>query len=118
MTPIASQWILRRVTGNVSYQDMGRAPVIEWAQLAPGVHKMQGCSHAMIIVEMRDPFCRGRRAAVEACAAPVARSIKQRFPGNRFATRSRLTTISIMPAGFARLWRRARREIDRVHCKS
>ena len=28
--PIASQWILRRVAGNVSYQDMGRAPVIEW----------------------------------------------------------------------------------------
>ena len=26
-TPIASQWILRRIAGNVSYQDMGRAPV-------------------------------------------------------------------------------------------
>ena len=37
--PIASQWILRRVAGNVSYQDMGRAPVIQWVELAPGVHK-------------------------------------------------------------------------------
>jgi hypothetical protein len=27
--PIASQWILRRVAGNVSYQDMGRPPVIQ-----------------------------------------------------------------------------------------
>src|SRR5439155_16882632 len=53
-TPIASQWILRRVAGNVSYQDMGRKPVIEWLQLAPGVHKIQGSSHATILVEMRD----------------------------------------------------------------
>ena len=26
VTPIASQWILRRVAGNVSYQDLGRPP--------------------------------------------------------------------------------------------
>src|SRR5262245_24949590 len=32
--PIASQWILRRIAGNVSYQDYGRPPVIEWNQLA------------------------------------------------------------------------------------
>ena len=41
-TPIASQWILRRVAGNVSYQDMGRAPAVQWVELAPGVHKIQG----------------------------------------------------------------------------
>ena len=29
------------VAGNVSYQDLGRAPVIEWMQLAPGVHKIK-----------------------------------------------------------------------------
>jgi hypothetical protein len=52
--PIASQWILRRVAGNFSYQDMGGAPVIQWVELAPGVHKIQGISHATILVEMRD----------------------------------------------------------------
>ena len=53
-TPIASQWILRRVAGNVSYQDMGRAPAVQWVELAPGVHKIQGGSHATILVEMGD----------------------------------------------------------------
>src|SRR5262249_8710758 len=33
--PVASQWILRRVAGGVSYQDMGRPAIIEWLQLAP-----------------------------------------------------------------------------------
>ncbi|HEX9264067.1 MAG TPA: hypothetical protein VF977_06835, partial [Candidatus Binatia bacterium] len=37
VTPIASQWILRRVAGNVSYQDLGRPASIEWTQLANGV---------------------------------------------------------------------------------
>src|SRR5438105_1360260 len=54
VTPIASQWILRRVAGNVSYQDLGRPPSIEWSQLANGVYKITGSSHATVVVEMRD----------------------------------------------------------------
>ena len=79
--PIASQWILRRVAGNVSYQDMGRAPVIEWVELAPGVHKIQGGSHATILVEMRDHLIAIEGPLYEARTAPVIKSIKERFPG-------------------------------------
>jgi glyoxylase-like metal-dependent hydrolase (beta-lactamase superfamily II) len=78
---IASQWILRRVAGNVSYQDMGRAPVIQWVQLAPGVHKIQGGSHATILVEMRDYLVAVEGPLYEARTAPVIKSIKERFPG-------------------------------------
>jgi glyoxylase-like metal-dependent hydrolase (beta-lactamase superfamily II) len=80
-TPIASQWILRRVAGNVSYQDMGRKPVVEWLQLAPGVHKIQGGSHATILVEMRDYLVAVEGPLYEARTAPVVKSIKERFPG-------------------------------------
>ena len=80
-TPIASQWILRRVAGNVSYQDMGRPAVVEWAQLAPGVHKIQGSSHATILVEMRDYLVAVEGPLYEARTAPVVKSIKERFPG-------------------------------------
>jgi glyoxylase-like metal-dependent hydrolase (beta-lactamase superfamily II) len=79
--PIATQWILRRVAGNSSYQDMGRAPVIEWVQLAPGVHKIQGSSHATILVEMRDHLITVEGPLYEARTAPVIKSIKERFPG-------------------------------------
>jgi glyoxylase-like metal-dependent hydrolase (beta-lactamase superfamily II) len=79
--PIASQWILRRIAGNVSYQDMGRAPVIQWVELAPGVHKIQGGSHATILVEMRDHLIAVEGPLYEARAAPVVKSIKERFPG-------------------------------------
>ena len=79
--PIASQWILRRVAGNVSYQDMGRAPVIQWVELAPGVHKIQGSSHATILVEMRDHLVAIEGPLYEARTAPVIKSIKERFPG-------------------------------------
>jgi glyoxylase-like metal-dependent hydrolase (beta-lactamase superfamily II) len=79
--PIASQWILRRIAGNVSYQDMGRAPVIQWVQLAPGVHKIQGGSHATILVEMRDYLIAVEGPLYEARTAPVIKSIKERFPG-------------------------------------
>ena len=79
--PIASQWILRRVAGNVSYQDMGRAPVIEWVELAPGVHKIQGSSHATILVEMRDHLVAVEGPLYEARTGPVVKSIKERFPG-------------------------------------
>jgi glyoxylase-like metal-dependent hydrolase (beta-lactamase superfamily II) len=79
--PIASQWILRRVAGNVSYQDMGRPPAIQWVQLAPGVHKIQGGSHATILVEMRDHLIAVEGPLYEARTAPVVKSIKERFPG-------------------------------------
>jgi glyoxylase-like metal-dependent hydrolase (beta-lactamase superfamily II) len=79
--PIASQWILRRIAGNVSYQDMGRLPVIQWVELAPGVHKIQGGSHATILVEMRDHLVAVEGPLYEARTAPVVKSIKERFPG-------------------------------------
>jgi hypothetical protein len=64
--PIASQWLLRRVAGNVSYQDLGRAPPVVFARLADGVHLVQGTSHNNVIIEMRDHLVvvegpRGRR---------------------------------------------------------
>jgi glyoxylase-like metal-dependent hydrolase (beta-lactamase superfamily II) len=79
--PIASQWILRRIAGNVSYQDMGRPPAVEWVQLAPGVHKIQGSSHATILVEMRDHLIAIEGPLYEERTAPVIKSIKERFPG-------------------------------------
>jgi glyoxylase-like metal-dependent hydrolase (beta-lactamase superfamily II) len=81
VTPIASQWILRRVAGNVSYQDLGRAPSIEWTQLANGVHKIGGSSHATIVVEMRDHLIAVEGPLYEARTAPVVKAIKERFPG-------------------------------------
>ena len=85
--PIASQWILRRVAGNVSYQDFGRAPNIEWIKLADGVHKVAGGSHATIVIEMRDHLVLVEGPLYEARTAPVVKSIKERFPNKpiRFA---------------------------------
>ena len=78
--PIASQWILRRMAGNVSYQDFGRAPKIEWLKLADGVHKVAGGSHATIVIEMRDHLVAVEGPLYEARTAPVVKSIKERFP--------------------------------------
>ncbi len=78
--PLASQWILRRVAGNVSYQDLGRAPVVEWNQLASGVYKIQGSSHATVVIEMRDHLVAVEGPLYEARTAPVVKSIKERFP--------------------------------------
>jgi glyoxylase-like metal-dependent hydrolase (beta-lactamase superfamily II) len=78
--PIPSQWILRRMAGNVSYQDFGRAPNIEWVKLADGVHKVTGGSHATIVVEMRDHVITVEGPLYEARTAPVVKSIKERFP--------------------------------------
>jgi glyoxylase-like metal-dependent hydrolase (beta-lactamase superfamily II) len=80
VTPIASQWILRRVAGNVSYQDLGRPPSIEWIQLADGVYKITGSSHATVVVEMRDHLIAVEAPLHEARAAPVVKAIKERFP--------------------------------------
>lgn len=81
VTPIASQWILRRVAGNVSYQDLGRPPSIEWTQLANGVYKIGGSSHATILVEMPDHLIAVEGPLYEARTAPVIKAIKERFPG-------------------------------------
>jgi glyoxylase-like metal-dependent hydrolase (beta-lactamase superfamily II) len=78
--PVASQWILRRIAGNVSYQDFGRPANVEWTQLAEGVHKVGGSSHATIIVEMRDHLIAVEGPLYEARTAPVIKSIKERLP--------------------------------------
>jgi glyoxylase-like metal-dependent hydrolase (beta-lactamase superfamily II) len=80
VTPIASQWILRRVAGNVSYQDMGRPAKIEWTELASGVHKITGSSHATVVVEMADHLIAVEGPLYEARTAPVVQAIKERFP--------------------------------------
>ena len=79
--PIASQWILRRMAGNVSYQDFGRTPNIEWIKLADGVYKVAGGSHATVVIEMRDHLVAVEGPLYEARTAPVVKSIKERFPG-------------------------------------
>jgi glyoxylase-like metal-dependent hydrolase (beta-lactamase superfamily II) len=78
--PIPSQWILRRVAGNVSYQDFGRPVRIEWLKLADGVHKIGGGSHATVVIEMRDYLVAVEGPLYEARTAPVVKSIKERFP--------------------------------------
>ncbi|HEY1269343.1 MAG TPA: MBL fold metallo-hydrolase, partial [Candidatus Binatia bacterium] len=78
--PVASQWILRRVAGGVSYQDMGRPPEIQWLELAPGVYKIQGSSHATIVVEMKDHLVAVEGPLYEERTAPVIKSIKEKFP--------------------------------------
>lgn len=80
VTAIASQWILRRVAGNVSYQDLGRPPSVQWTQLADGVHKIGGSSHATVVIEMRDHLVAVEGPLYEARTAPVVQSIRERFP--------------------------------------
>jgi glyoxylase-like metal-dependent hydrolase (beta-lactamase superfamily II) len=79
VTPIASQWIPRRVAGNVSYQDMGRPAKIEWTELASGVYKIMGSSHATIVVEMADHLIAVEGPLYEARTAPVVKAIKEKF---------------------------------------
>jgi glyoxylase-like metal-dependent hydrolase (beta-lactamase superfamily II) len=79
-TPTASQWILRRVAGNVSYQDFGGAAKIDWLRLADGVYKVAGSSHATIVVAMSDHLVAVEAPLYEARTAPVVQSIKERFP--------------------------------------
>ncbi len=78
--PIPSQWILRRVAGNVSYQDFGRPPSVEWNRLADGVHKLQGTGHATIVVEMKDHLVVVEGPLYEERTAPVVKSIQEKFP--------------------------------------
>ncbi len=78
--PIASQWILRRVAGNVSYQDLGRTTPIDFVRLADGVFQIQGSSHNTVIVEMRDYLVAIEGPLYEARTAPVIKAIKERYP--------------------------------------
>ena len=78
--PIPSQWILRRVAGNVSYLDFGRPPSVQWNRLADGVHKLQGVGHATIVVEMKDHLVVVEGPLYEERAAPVVKSIQEKFP--------------------------------------
>ena len=78
--PIASQWLLRRVAGNVSYQDLGRNPPVEFVQIADGVYQIQGSSHNTIIIEMRDHLVAVEGPLYEERSYPVIKAIKERFP--------------------------------------
>ncbi|MBM4262411.1 MAG: MBL fold metallo-hydrolase [Deltaproteobacteria bacterium] len=78
--PIASQWILRRVAGNVSYLDFGRPPTVEWQRLADGVHKITGTGHATILVEMNYHLVAIEGPLYDMRTKPVVQSIKEKFP--------------------------------------
>jgi len=78
--PIASQWLLRRVAGNVSYQDLGRNPPVEMVPLADGVIQVQGTSHNSVIIEMRDHLVVVEAPLYEERSQPVIKAIKERFP--------------------------------------
>ena len=78
--PIASQWLLRRVAGNVSYQDLGRNPPVEFIQIADSVYQIQGSSHNTIIIEMRDHLVAVEGPLYEERSYPVVKAIKERFP--------------------------------------
>jgi len=78
---IASQWLLRRVGPNLSYQDLGRNPPVELVQLAEGVHHVLGTSHNSVIIEMRDHLVVVEAPLYEARSQAVIKTIKERFPG-------------------------------------
>ena len=58
---------------------MGRPAKIEWNQLANGVHKITGSSHATIVVEMADQLIAIEGPLYEARTAPVVQAIKEQF---------------------------------------
>lgn len=78
--PIASQWLLRRVAGNVSYGDLGRNPPVEFVQMADGVHRAQGTSHNTIIIEMRDHLVAVEGPLYEERSVAVIKAAQERFP--------------------------------------
>ena len=78
--PVAWQWVLRRVAGNVSYQDVGRNPPVELVQIAEGVYQSQGSSHNTIVIEMRDHLVAVEGPLYEERSYPVIKAIKERFP--------------------------------------
>jgi glyoxylase-like metal-dependent hydrolase (beta-lactamase superfamily II) len=78
--PIASQWLLRRVAANFSYQDFGRSPPVEMVRLADGVYQVQGTSHNSIVIEMRDHLIVVEAPLYDERSQAVIRAIKERFP--------------------------------------
>ncbi len=78
--PIASEWLLRRVAGNFSYQDFGRSPPVEMVRLADGVYQAQGTSHNSIVIEMRDYLIVVEAPLYDERSQAVIRAIKERFP--------------------------------------
>jgi len=78
--PIASQWLLRRVATNTSYQDLGRNPPVELVRLADGVHHVLGTSHNNVIIEMRDHLVVVEAPLYEERSQAVIKAIKERFP--------------------------------------
>jgi glyoxylase-like metal-dependent hydrolase (beta-lactamase superfamily II) len=78
--PIASQWLLRRVAGNVGYADLGREPRVEFVPMAEGVYRVGGSSHNTIVVEMRDHLVAVEGPLYEERTAAVVKAIKERFP--------------------------------------
>ena len=110
LNPSRRNGLLRRVAGNVSYQDFGRPPAVEWHPLANGIHKIQGVGHATIVVEMSDHLIAVEgplyEAAHRARGAIDQRQISQQTDSLR---RSRRIITSIMPAASAPSWPPARR---------
>ena len=78
--PISSQWLLRRVAGNVGYADLGRSPPVEIVRMGEGVYRLQGTSHNTIVVEMRDHLVAVEGPLYEERTAAVVKAIKERFP--------------------------------------
>jgi glyoxylase-like metal-dependent hydrolase (beta-lactamase superfamily II) len=78
--PVAWQWVLRRVAGNVSYQDVGRDPPVEIVPIADGVYQTRGSSHNTIIIEMRDYLVAVEGPLYEERSYPVIKAVKERFP--------------------------------------
>lgn len=79
--PIASQWLLRRVGPNLSYQDVGRNPSVELVRLADGVHHVLGSTHNSVIIEMKDHLVVVEAPLYEERSQAVIKTIKERFPG-------------------------------------
>lgn len=78
--PIASEWLIRRVAGNVSYRDWGRSPPVEMARLADGVFSAGGTSHNTIVIEMRDYLIVVEAPLYDQRSQAVIRAVKERFP--------------------------------------
>lgn len=59
---------------------VGRPPRVEWQQLANGVHKIVGSSHATVLIEMADHWVVVEGPLYEERTAPVVKAIKDKFP--------------------------------------
>ena len=78
--PVASQWLLRRVAGNFSYQDVGRTPPTDLVRLAEGVYQVRGSSHNTVIIEMRDQLIAVEGPLYDERSVAVIKAVNERFP--------------------------------------